>query len=62
MADEEARKPSVGGDYIQATIGDNARQVAVGKDIAQDSDKGAATGNVYPNTDESRKTRHQCVL
>jgi hypothetical protein len=50
MADEEARKPSVGGDYIQATIGDNASQVAVGKNIAQDSDKGAATGNVYPDT------------
>jgi hypothetical protein len=35
MADEEAREPSVGGDYIQATIGDNAHQVAVGKDIVQ---------------------------
>jgi hypothetical protein len=35
MADEEARKPSVGGDYIQATIGDNVHQVAVGKDIVQ---------------------------
>ena len=50
MADEEARKPRVGGDYIQATIGDNASQVAVGKNIAQHSDKGVATGNAYPDT------------
>lgn len=29
------RKPPVGGDYIEAHIGDNANQVAVGKGIVQ---------------------------
>ena len=35
MARKKANPPQAGGDIIQATIGDNASQVAVGKNIRQ---------------------------
>ena len=42
MATKKDTRPSAGGDIIQATIGDHASQVAVGKNIRQQQNSGSA--------------------
>jgi hypothetical protein len=45
MANKKETRPSAGGDIIQATIGDHASQVAVGKNIRQQQNSPAAEIN-----------------
>jgi hypothetical protein len=42
MAQKRESQPKAGGDIIQATVGDNASQVAVGKDIRQQQNSSAS--------------------
>jgi hypothetical protein len=52
---EEQQKPSVSGDYIEARIGDNASQVAVGKGIVQKQGAEKDTEVTEQDLDQIRK-------
>lgn len=52
---EDKQKPPVGGDYIEARIGDNASQVAVGKGIIQKQGAGKDAEVTEQDLEEIRK-------
>lgn len=52
---KETDRPNTGGDFIQANIGDNANQVAVGKNIVQKQLAGEAGEVTEADLDEIRK-------